>query len=88
MILWMMACTLAPYSDYWPDKSAYPEITSLSPSVIDGRAGGQNGRNGGRDGRNGGQYGRNGGRDDRNGGQDGRNGGPDDRNGTHKKPEA
>jgi hypothetical protein len=41
MILWMLACTVSPYSDYWPDKSAYPEITSLNPSVIDGRAGGQ-----------------------------------------------
>ena len=41
MMFWLLACSIAPYSDYWPDRTAYPIVTSLSPDTIDGRAGGQ-----------------------------------------------
>jgi len=40
-MFWLLACSIAPYSDYWPDRTAYPIVTSLSPDTIDGRAGGQ-----------------------------------------------
>lgn len=41
MILWLLACSVAPYQDYWPDRSAYPIIAGLDPATVDGRAGGQ-----------------------------------------------
>jgi hypothetical protein len=40
MILWLLSCSLAPYPDYWPDRSAYPIISRLDPAVVEGRAGG------------------------------------------------
>ena len=40
MIVWLMACGGAPYPDYWSDKAAYPVVTSVEPSLVEGRAGG------------------------------------------------
>jgi len=41
MILWLIGCSFAPYSDYWPDRTAYPVIKDVSPKEVQGRAGGQ-----------------------------------------------
>jgi len=41
MILWLIGCSFAPYSDYWPNRSAYPVIKEVSPKEVQGRAGGQ-----------------------------------------------
>jgi hypothetical protein len=41
MIVWMLACSLSPYSDYWPDRSEFPIIERVSPEVVESRAGGQ-----------------------------------------------
>ena len=26
MILWLLGCSMAPYGEYWPDKTAYPIV--------------------------------------------------------------
>ena len=41
MILWMMACQMSPYPDYWPDKSQYPIIKDLEPMTVSSRVGGE-----------------------------------------------
>ena len=32
---------MAPYGEYWPDRTAYPIVRSVDPEVVEGRAGGQ-----------------------------------------------
>ena len=32
---------MAPYGEYWPDKTAYPIVGGVEPGVVEGRAGGQ-----------------------------------------------
>ena len=41
MILWLLGCSMAPYGEYWPDKTAYPIVGGVEPEVVEGRAGGQ-----------------------------------------------
>ena len=41
MILWLMACQMSPYPDYWPDKSQYPTIKGLDPVEVPSRVGGE-----------------------------------------------
>jgi hypothetical protein len=41
MILWLLACSMAPYPDYWPNKSLYPDIKSVEPALVEGRMGGE-----------------------------------------------
>ena len=41
MILWLLACQMSPYPDYWPDKSQYPIIKALDPAEVQSRVGGE-----------------------------------------------
>jgi hypothetical protein len=41
MILWLLSCATAPYPDYFPDKSVYPQISGTTPEVLDSRSSGQ-----------------------------------------------
>jgi len=41
MILWLLGCSMAPYGDYWPDRTSYPIVRGVDPEVVEGRAGGQ-----------------------------------------------
>jgi hypothetical protein len=40
MILWLLACAVAPYPDYFPDGQLYPQITGTTPEVIGSRLAG------------------------------------------------
>ena len=31
MILWLLGCSMAPYGEYWPDKTAYPIVGGVEP---------------------------------------------------------
>ena len=41
MILWLIGCSMAPYGDYWSDKTAFPIVRGVDPELVEGRAGGQ-----------------------------------------------
>ena len=41
MMLWLLGCSMAPYGDYWPEKTAYPVVLGVEPEMVEGRAGGQ-----------------------------------------------